>query len=365
LFIRTLEKLHAVQPGFRIHDVLEVGLFVRPNAFKSADRSSYYRELTERISSLPGVASAGVEHMGVGSIFEWKERVQIHGHTNQELSSDCEMAMPGFFRTENISLLQGRAFTWHDDGRAPSIAIVSENFAERVFPHENALGQHIDIATEPKWQNLQIVGIVSNAGLYDIRKPPQPTVYLPTLQYGDYADDDELLVHTTIPSAAVVPSVRQVIDALGRHTALSVKPLTEVVDRSILQERVTALLSAFFGALALLLAAIGLYGLMAYNVTRRTRELGIRVALGAEPASILCMILRETLILTFAGVIIGVPCALAATRLISHMLFGVTPYDPVTLSAVAVALFAVAAAAGYIPARRAMRVDPMVALRHE
>ena len=142
-------------------------------------------------------------------------------------------------------------------------------------------------------------------------------------------------------------------------------PLSQAVQRSILQERITAMLSAFFGALALLLAAIGLYGLMAYNVTRRTRELGIRLALGAQGNGILKMVLGETLKLTLIGIAVGLPCALAATRLIAHMLFGVTPYDPLTLAAVSFALLAVGALAGYIPARRAMRVDPIVALRYE
>jgi predicted permease len=273
--------------------------------------------------------------------------------------------MPGFFRTAEIALLQGRTFAWQDDGHAPPIAIVSENFAESVFPHGDAIGQTMDFASEPKWQTVRIVGIASNASLYDIRKKAQPTVYLPTLQYGDYADDDELLVRTNNSFAAVVPSVRGVIDALGRHTVMSVKPLTEVVDRSILRERLTAMLSAFFGALALLLAAIGLYGLMAHNVTRRRREIGIRMALGAGRTGILGMVLRETLTLAGIGILVGIPCALAATRLIAHMLFAVTTYDPVTLSVVIFTLLAICALAGYIPARRAMRVDPMVALRYE
>jgi predicted permease len=365
LFVRTLEKLRAVQPGFRMHGVLEVELFPLPNAFKNADRVAYFHELTDRISNLPGVISAGMEHMEIGGLLEWTEKIQVHGVTSTPYSSDCEMVMPGFFRTEDIALRRGRTFQWSDNAKAPHVAVISENLAERLFPNGDAIGQRIDIATEPKWQNLQVVGVVSNATLYNFRKPPQPTVYMPTTQYGDYMDNDEILIQTSIPPAATLSAVRSVLDSVGRESVLSTRPLSQAVQRSILQERMTAMLSAFFGALALLLAAIGLYGLMAYNVTRRTREMGIRFALGAQRSGILKMILRETLTLTLAGIVIGLPCALAVTRLVAHMLFGVTPYDPLTLTAVAIALLAVGALAGYIPARRAMKVDPMVALRYE
>jgi putative ABC transport system permease protein len=367
LFIRTLEKLREVQPGFRIGGVLEVGLFPKPGAFTNADPLAYFHELTTRISDIPGVVSTTFEHGGVGGGYDWPQKVRLHGLDNSWFSSQFDRVMPGFFRTEGISLLQGRAFNWRDNTHTPHAAVVSDNFAEAVFPHREAIGQRIDIQGDPRLQDLEIIGIVSNASLYDIRKPPEPTVYVDTLQYGVAAEFDTLLVRTDLPPRAMLAPLQQAVNPLGRQYVApgSVNHLAKTVNDSILPERIIAALSAFFGVLALLIAAIGLFGLMTYNVTRRTRELGIRFALGAQRATVLRMILRETLALTLIGIFIGLPWAIAATRLITHMLFGVTPYDPVTLVAVVVALLAVGALAGYIPARRAMRVDPMVALRCE
>ena len=374
LFIRTLEKLREVQPGFRISGVLAVGLFPKSGAwrpesaagsFENSDASPYYHELADRISHLPGVVSVGFAHADVGGGYDWTQEARARGLNHELFSSNCERVMPDFFRTEGISLLQGRTFNWRDDLHAPHVVIVSENLAEELFPHGNAMGQHIDITTDPRWQDLEIIGIVSNASLYDLHKPPEPTIYVDTLQYGYAAEFDTMLVRTDLAPGAMLAPLQQAVDSLGHQYVASVNSVAKTVNDSILPERIVAVLSAFFGALALLIAAVGIFGLMAYNVTRRTRELGIRFALGAQRATVLRMILRETLMLTLIGIAVGLPCALAATRVIAHMLFGVTPYDPVTLAAVAIALLAVSTLAGYIPARRAMRVDPMVALRYE
>lgn len=364
LFIRTLRELRAVRPGFQVDDVLDVRLFPKPGASKNADPLAYFRELTYRISHIPGVVSAGFSHGDLGGGFDWIQKVRVHGMSGGVFSSNCDRVMPGFFPTVGILLLQGRTFNWQDDLHSPHAVVVSENFAQMLFPHGGAIGQHIDIVTDPRWEDLQIIGIVSNASLYEIRKPKEPTVYLDTLQYDMSADFDSLLVQTDLSPNAILVSLRQAVSSLGRQYVASVSPVDKTINESILPERIIAALSAFFGVLALLIAGIGLFGLMAYNVTGRTRELGIRFSLGAQRNSVFKMILRETFILTLIGIAVGLPCTLAATHLIVHMLFGVTPYDPAMLTAVATVL-AVGALAGYIPARRAMNVEPIFALRSE
>ena len=365
LFIRTLLKLHFAQPGFRTHGVLATGLFPRPGAYKKTDRVNYYRELTERVSKLPGVESAGIVHMTPGNIFEWTEKAHIAATNMDEVTTDFVMLMPESFRPLGISLLRGRNFNWQDDEKAPRVAVISENLAERMFPKGDSIGRHLDIAGNPRWKNLEIVGIVSNASYYNIRKTAQPTVYVPTIQYPDWMGWSDLLVQSKASPVALRGAIQREVDSLGQEYVFSVKSVGQLIGKTILQERVTAMLSAFFGGLALLLAAIGLYGLMAYNVTQRTREIGIRVALGANRGTVQRMVLRETFLLALAGLSIGIPCALIASRFIASMLYGIEPHDPVTLAAVSLVLFAAAGLAGFLPARRAMRVDPMVALRYE
>jgi len=365
LFARTLKKLHDANPGFRTHSLLDVSLVPKPNGYKNLDPVNYYRQLTDRIAEVPGVESSGMMRARFGNVLEWTERIRITGSDAEGLVADFEMATPGFFETAGIALLQGRKFEWQDDDHAPSVAIVSQDFAEKFFLKGDAIGQHLDVMNARNWQNLQIIGVVSNASLYDIRKAQAPTVYLPSMQYRDYMGWSQLLLQTSLSPAVMTGALRQTVESLGHEYISSIKTIRQNIDRSILQERVTAMLSAFFGALALLLAAIGVYGLMAYAVTQRTREIGIRMTLGAKRLGVLKMVLRETVVLMSAGVGIGLPCAFAATRLIGHMLYGVSPNDPVTVACVVGALFAVGVLAAYLPARRAMRVDPMVALRYD
>jgi predicted permease len=364
LFLRTLKKLRTIEPGFQASGVLDASLYPKPGGYKNLDWVNYYQELTARIARIPGVESAGIAKMSLGWR-AWKEDVRA-SDASDSVKTNFALVMPGFFPTVGIYPRSGRIFTWRDDNRAPRVAAVSESLAKRLFAgRREAIGQRLEITTEPTWQKVEIVGIVSDASLYDIREHAPLTVYLPTTQYGEYMGWSQMMLRSKAAPAVMANAVRQTVDSLGHEYVAKTHMVVETIDRSILRERVFAILSAFFGALALLLAGIGLYGLMAYNVTRRTQEIGVRIALGAARKNVLSMILRETLGLTGIGIVLGLACALAAAQLLAGMLYGVSAQDPVTLVAVSVVLGGVAAVAGWIPARRAMRVDPMVALRYE
>jgi predicted permease len=364
LFIRTLRKLRTIEPGYRAPGVLDASLYPKPGGYKDLDWVNYYRELTARISRLPGVESAGIAKMSLGWR-AWKEDVRAIEATNASVKVDFSLVMPGFFHTVGVYPEKGRIPDWRDDDKTPRVAVVSQSLAKRLFGERDAIGQRLEITSEPTWQKVEIVGIVSDASLYDIREHAPPTLYVPSTQYGEYMGWSQMMLRTKATPAAVANEVRQTVDSMGHEYVAKTHMIVETIDRSILRERIFAILSAFFGGLALLLAGIGLYGLMAYNVTRRTQEIGVRIALGAARREVLSMVLRETLGLTSIGVALGLLFALATSQLVANMLYGLPAQDPVTLAAVAVVLIAVAAVAGWIPARRAMLVDPMVALRYE
>lgn len=365
LFVRSIEKLHTVQPGFRTRGILAAGLFPRPNGYKDLSYASYYRELVERVAKLPGVDSAGMVRMTPGNGFEWKVQTRLEGNNSETSAANYVMLMPGTFAPLGISLLRGRDFNWQDDEDAPRVAIVSKNFADKVFPNCRPVGQHLEVTDQGQPVNVEIVGMVTDASFYDLRKGPPPTIFVPTTQYGDLMGYNDVIVQTAASPAAVGDVIRHAVDSFGHEYVFSLKTVGQLIDKTFLQERVTAMLSVFFGALALIIAAIGLYGQMAYSVTRRTREIGIRVALGSPRSAVRLMVLREALTLAALGVAVGIPAAVAGAGLIASLLFGLSPRDPGTLAVVVLVLLAVSALAAYLPAQRATRVDPIVALRHE
>ncbi len=367
LLARSFQKLCSVDPGME-ERVLEVGLYPRPGGYQNLDMNAYHRQLLERISSLPGVDSVAFSDASIGEGRDWKDTVSKISDASSPsagIMANEAMVSPGFMPTLGISLVRGRDFDWTDDEHHPRVAIVSRSLAERLFPSGNAIGQRIRFSFMPEFQNLEVVGIANNARLFDLHNVAAPVIYLPYPQYPKSTENGDLLVRTKLPPETLSRTVGQAIESLGHEYPLGMKTVARVVSQALVEERVIAMLSGFFAGLALLLASVGLYGLMSYAVTRRSREIGVRVALGAQRPTVLWLVLREALALGLFGIALGIPCALAASRLIASMLFGISTGDLPTIAAVSLVLLAVASLAGYLPARRASRIDPMVALRAE
>jgi predicted permease len=362
LLVRTLQQLRAIDLGFRRDGVVMAGLFPRPGGYKHLDPDQYYPRLLERIGSLPGVHSAAFANVNPGFPDSKQLVAPLTSDAGEGVSCDFGRIGPHFFEVLDIRLLAGREFLWTDNSQARRVAIISRSLAARIVSGGDVLGRHIRIGSDPKRRDLEVVGIVSDMRLFDPRDPSPLSVYVPMFQEGDSNQWGELLIRTAgMPVNPV--NLRRAVESLGRESILTYRPLQQVIDRAILQERVTAMLGGFFGALALLLAGVGLYGLMAFAVVQRRREIGIRMALGARRGEVVGMVIRETLILVVAGLAIGGPIALVAARFVGSLLFGLAPTDTITLVSIAAIMIAIGGLAGYLPGRRASRINPIEALR--
>ena len=274
--------------------------------------------------------------------------------------ADYRMATPGYFNTIGIALAQGRLFDQHDDLDAKRVALINEAMAARHFPDENPLGRHIATGGAP----MEIVGVVADAKLYGLDAPIEPAIYVPHMQHP--SDSMGLAVQTEGDPAAIASAVRREILKLDPEQPISsVRTMETVLSDSLMLRRVSMLMLAIFAALALTLAAVGIYGLTAYSVSRRTHEIGLRVALGASQAEILRLIVVRGLVISLIGAAIGLAAAFQLTRALSGMLYGVTATDPLVFAGVPLLLVAVSVIASYVPARKATRIDPLVALRYE
>jgi putative ABC transport system permease protein len=280
-------------------------------------------------------------------------------------TADYVSVSPEYFRVMGIPLMAGRFFDQHDNSSAPRVTLISEAMARHYFPNQDPLGKRLIFGFPPDGAaEREIVGVVGDVRDVALGQDPGPMMYVPYAQAPFWGAN--LVAKSTLSTSSVAAAIREEVRKLDKDLPVTdVATMTEIVEASVAQARFRTFLLALFAAMALLLAATGIFGVISYSVSCRTNEIGIRVALGASSGSILGTVFRETLILASIGLAIGLPCALAASHLIGHMLFGVSANDPATLGAVALALAAVAAMAGYVPARRAVRVDPMIALRHE
>jgi predicted permease len=377
LLLRSLQRLFAIDPGFRAENLLIVPLELPRAAYAAAKdeagkravderNNQYFVQLTERVKALPGVESATTAWITPLMPRIAKSSVVIEGWQTQpgeNIAIDESRVGPGYHELLGIPFVQGRGFTERDNANAPGVVIINETLARTYFPNQNPLGKRLSLGPKQPW--LEIIGVTRDHRLHSLTETPLPHFDLPALQR-PYGSSARLVVRTKLDPQAVLPAVRK--EALALNAQVTVEPPTTVYDElknSIAAARMASALTSLFGLMALLLTAIGLYGVMSYAVSRRTHEIGIRMALGAQTGDVLRLVVRQGLQLVLIGLALGLTGALALTRLLSSLLYGVSATDPATFVVISLLLTAVALLACYIPARRATKVDPMVALRYE
>jgi predicted permease len=371
LFGRSLLKLQNEDVGFDRDNLLLVNIDPRLAGYKPAELPVLYQQLLDRVSSVPQVRAVSMATYAPLSGTFRSSSINVPGYTPQpgeDMTVEDILTGPKYAEVMGVPLLRGREIDVRDTVSSTRVAVVNSTFAEHFFKDQNPVGRSISFDdASADAEALEIVGVVDDMKQGDARDKATPAVYRPILQVGDQpAYMVTLHVRTASDPSPITPQVRQMINQIDDKLPIfGVETMQDQLRDNLSQERLIAQLVSFFGALALILACIGLYGVMAHGVVRRTNEIGIRMALGARGGSIAWMILRETLYLVLAGVVIGVPAALIGARLISAQLFGMSPTDPLTLVGAAIVLGLVALLAGYLPARRASRVNPLNALRYE
>jgi putative ABC transport system permease protein len=375
LMLRSFSLLRSVNPGFRTDHALtlRVSLPVPEGRITAADEDrfmSFFDRALARLNELPGVTAAGATNMipldGNGT----DRLIEIEGYEPRDESdmpdAQNRQATPGWFAAMGIPLLQGRLIERSDDNKAPRVVVVNETFVKRFFPNGDALGKRIrlgKLTSEFPWAN--IVGVVGDVRGFALEEPPLPTMYWPVAQIRS-TPSLAIVVRTNSDPAALAGPVRDAIAEIDRAQPIyDMQTLEQLVAKSLDQRRFTLTLMLLFGVIALVLSAIGIYGVMAFAVTQRTQEIGIRMALGASALDVLKMVVGSGMFLALIGVVVGLIGAFALTRLMASLLFGISPTDLVTFGSVTVGLLMVALLACYIPARRATKVDPLVALRYE
>jgi predicted permease len=377
LFVRSLQKLREVETGFAHENVLVLKL--EPVGSNDKWRTfvpltALYDELLRRVKSLPGVEQASLVGYSPMSRREWlvmgenpgnMSEISPQGYTpgpDEEMDIHWMQAYPNSFATLGIPLVAGRDFSPQDDRQSQRVAVINESMARRFFGNENPIGRRFSVRTG----EIEIIGVAKDVKYRSFRDPGRPMFYQPFHQANTGRGQMTLVVRTTGDTAPIAAAMQREARALDPAMPMfTAETLNAQLDASLAQERLVAMLSSLFGLLALALACIGLYGVMAYDVARRTREIGVRMALGASARRVAQLVLRETMWLVGIGVVIGLGAALAATRWVNSLLYGLQPHDPLTIGLAVLTLLIVAAIAGYLPARRASRVDPMVALRHD
>ena len=384
LFVKSLNNLRNLGPGFPIDRLIGFSLDPTLNSYSGERTKLFYQELTNTLSAVPEVQSVALASLRILEGNEWDNSAMVEGYTPPRAGDHPEPYMnavsPNYFATMGVPIIAGRDFTLKDtqevlhiarqppgeDWWVPATVIINETFAKKYFGGRSPIGRHIGFGIDPGTKlDMEVIGVVKDIKYTNLRDDIPEQAFIPYLA-GKNAGGMTMYVRTTLDSNQLFSTIRTKVRELDSNIPVYAMRTTEAqIGNSLATERLIASLSAVFGFLATLLATIGLYGVMAYTVARRTREIGIRMALGAMQGNLIWMVMREVLVLVAIGVGVGVPAALGLTRLVKSQLFGIAPNDPSTLAFATIGLALVACAAGYIPALRASRIDPIHALRYE
>ena len=371
LLINSFLRLRNVDPGFRADHLLTMKIVLpEPKYAEMERRTAFYTDVVQRVGSLAGVRSAAVTtnlplYRQGNSI-----SVSVEGKPapppGQELIVVTRIVSPGYFDTMSIPLLRGRQLTDQDTAASPNVVVISETMARRFWPGEEAVGKRIaagKVRSDEDW--IQVIGVVKDVRQFELNADPKPQMYFSYRQAGFFAPRD-LVVKTDVDPASMAATVRKAVWEIDKDQPVSnIRTMEDILADSIARQRFSMLLLAIFGGVALVLAGVGIYGVISYSVAQRTHEIGIRMALGAQTGAVLKLAVGYGMKLVIAGVVIGLIAAFALTRVMSTLLFGVTATDPTTFGLISLLLVSVAALASYIPARRATKVDPIIALRYE
>jgi predicted permease len=370
LFVRSFRNLITLDPGFDRQNVLLVTTNIHNANIPPNAHAEFYAQVLASLKAVPGVTLASQDWFALMSGYEWNQEIEVEGQkppAGEEPLVYFNWVTPDYFATLRTPLLAGRVFDGRDTAASPAVVIVNETMARKYFPNKNPIGQYFRIQDSnlASAQPLQIVGLVKDSKYESLREDYLPFGYVPLSQMFLVPETSVFELRTGVTPSALIPAVRDAIGSINKAASLQFTTLSQAVDDTLAQERLLATLSGFFGGLALLLTAIGLYGVMTYVVTQRTHEIGIRMALGAQPVSIMKLVMRDVAALLVVGVGAGVIASVWVARLVEQLLFGLKANDAETLALAAGSLVAIALLASYLPARRAMRVDPIKALRYE
>ncbi len=380
VFIRSLRNLRLLDLGLKTDNLIAFNVAPSLSGYSTVRTKQFHKQLVDRVDGLPGISSMAFAQMALLEGNEWDNSMSAEGYEpkpGEDMNPFCNAVSPGYFRTMGIPLLSGRDFDERDatydepgpdyDGTpAYRVAIVSERYATHYFGGKNPVGRHIGFGTNPGTKTpIAIIGVVKDSKYTGVRDELPRQVYFPFMQ-NTFPASAVMYVRTASRPDAAFGSIRQVMHQLDSNIPMyNMRTLESQVDQSLLNDRLIATLSAAFGVLATLLAVIGLYGVMAYTVARRTREIGVRMALGAAQRDVVWLVMREVLILVGSGIVLGLAASWGLKRYIGSQLYGVGPADPLTIVAAVTSLALVALVAGYVPARRATNVNPVMALRWE